>query len=418
MVLRYKFLTSFLSLLIVAPCVTLYGAPKISQKERAQDPDIIYNEVSVEDSLGEEERRQEHSCKVRILLDECDMDEKGVWEFESAEGFTVSDELVPVRTAAWDNPTLTVEYADGDLYLNGRRCVKKRLHIIPRNGKITSSDRTTYHGSMWIVAHEQSWLLINVIDLEEYIYSVLQTESWPGWPLEVNKAFAVTSRTYAIAMMLRSNAKKLPYHMRNTNVHQTYQGAHGNTELWRAVEKTKGIFIGHDNKPILAMFDACCGGVIPAHIKDFDFRKAPYLAREYPCTHCKRCKVFSWEVKYEMDHLERIIKSEYPHLTKIKKLEVSKRDKAGLTATVNIVGRKNKQSITGKKLYSLLKEVKSFAYDIHMRDDMVHIKGTGYGHHLGLCQWGAREMVREGLDYQSILRFYYPGTCFMRLGPS
>jgi stage II sporulation protein D len=412
MVLRYNSISFLFSLIVLTQCVTIQGAKKVSLKERPQDTDIVYDELPAD--APHETHIQEHSCTVRILLDERDMDEKGTWDFESAEGFTMSDELVPTRIAPWGKNLLTIGHADGDLYVDGRRCVKKKLHVIPSNGTIAANGRT-YHGSMWIVAHQGSWLLINVINLEDYVYSVLQTESWPGWPLEVNKVFAITSRTYAIAMMLRAHAKKLPYHLRNTNVHQTYEGVHTNTDLWRAVEKTKGLFLGYAKKPILAMFDSCCGGIIPAHIKDFDFSKAPYLAREYACTHCKRCKIFSWEVKYELAHLERIIENEFPHLTKIKKLEVIKWDKAGLADKVSIATRKHKESISGKKLYSLLKEVKSFSFDIQMRDGMVHIKGNGYGHHLGLCQWGAREMVRDGSDYRTILRYYYPGTCFMSL---
>jgi stage II sporulation protein D len=412
MVLRYNFSHFLIGLLIATQCVAIHAAT-VSGKERAQDDGEVVYDVESDDDV-QHEVPKEHSCKVRILLDEHEFQDSDEWIFECEEGFLVSDELVPVRTAKYETPTLAIGHARGALYINERRCIPKKLHIIPRNGKITVNDRT-YQGSMIILPYEGSWLLINMIDLEEYIYSVLQTESWPGWPLEVNKAFAVTSRTYAIAMILRANTKKLPYHLRNTNVHQTYQGMHTNTELWRAVEKTRGIFIGHDNKPILAMFDACCGGIIPAHIKDFDFNKAPYLAREYPCTHCKRCKVFSWEATYDLAHLDKILKDEYPHMSKLKKLEVIKRDKAGLADKVALVGRKNKESITGRKLYSLLKEVKSYSYEIHMRNDTVHIKGTGYGHHLGLCQWGAREMVRDGADYRTILQFYYPGTCFMTL---
>ena len=163
------------------------------------------------------------------------------------------------------------------------------------------------------------------------------------------------------------------------------------------------------------MFDACCGGIIPAHIRDFDFKKAPYLAREYPCTHCKRCKIFHWEAHYEIPHLEKIIKEEMPHITKVKKVEIVKRDRAGLTDKIAITGRRGKDHISGKKWYSMLKDVKSFVYEIEMHKEVIHIKGRGYGHHLGLCQWGAREMVRDGADYRTVLNFYYPGTCLMKL---
>lgn len=408
MVFRYNVSRLLFILLIASQCAALHSVSE------AHDADASYDVAIVKEDEQVPEAKKERTFMVRILLDEHARYDNDEWEFSSDDGFLVSDEVIPVRTAPYQDTTLHIGHARGALYINDRKCIPKQLHIMPRNGKITSNERT-YQGSMFIIADQDSWLLINVIDLEEYIYSVLKTESWPGWPLEVNKAFAVTSRTYAIAMILRAQAKKLPYHLRNTNVHQTYTGVHDDTELWRAVSSTKGLFIGHDNKPILAMFDACCGGIIPAHIRDFDFRKAPYLARDYPCTHCKRCKIYHWEVTYELLQLEKIIKIELPHISKLKKIEIAKRDRAGLTDKVAITARKGKEHISGKKLYSMLKEVKSFVYEIDMHKDTVHIKGRGYGHHLGLCQWGAREMVRDGADYRSVLRFYYPGTCFMKL---
>lgn len=362
----------------------------------------------------ETEQKNHQLYDVRILLDEHALHAQGTWCLESTHGFVVRMNGASSEVMC-DNTILTIGHKQGALYLNGRRCAKNSIQLIPREEQTITCDDRTYHGSIQIMSYKSSWLLINTVPLEEYIYSVLKTESWPGWPLEVNKAFAITSRTYAIAMMLRANAIKMPYHLRNTNAHQTYQGVHTNTKLWRAVEKTKGVFMGYENKPILAMFDSCCGGVIPAYISDFDFSKAPYLARDYACTYCKRCKIFKWQADYSIAQLERTLKREFPQLNKMRKIEITQKDKAGLTDSIKVVGRKYKESITGKKLYSLLKEVKSFCFDITIKNDTVRISGCGFGHHLGLCQWGAREMVRDGYDYRRILQFYYPGTRFMSL---
>ena len=68
-----------------------------------------------------------------------------------------------------------------------------------------------------------------------------------------------------------------------------------------------------------------------------------------------------------------------------------------------------------KQLYSALRNVKSFYFSMNKKIDKIVFRGKGYGHHIGLCQWGAREMVRQGWDYKSILQFYYPGTTYMQL---
>ena len=66
-------------------------------------------------------------------------------------------------------------------------------------------------------------------------------------------------------------------------------------------------------------------------------------------------------------------------------------------------------------MYSLLGSVKSYHFSIHKKGKNIQVKGRGYGHHAGLCQWGAREMVRDGWKHRKILKFYYPGVGFDRL---
>jgi stage II sporulation protein D len=173
--------------------------------------------------------------------------------------------------------------------------------------------------------------------------------------------------------------------------------------------------LGFKGTPILAMFDCCCGGVIPAHIADFDFDKVPYLARIYACTHCKESSLYSWQVSYEHAVFETFL-NQYKHeIARLHDIHIVKKDKAGLVTEVKLKGPKKSTTISGKQLYSLLKDVKSFHFDVHKKLDKFVFTGRGFGHHIGLCQWGARQMVRDGWDYKSILRFYYPGTYFMHL---
>jgi stage II sporulation protein D len=226
--------------------------------------------------------------------------------------------------------------------------------------------------------------------------------------------FAIASRSYVIGVII-NNRPNTPYHVKNTNKHQTYSGVHADPVLKAAVEQTKGIFLAYEKNPITAMFDSCCGGVIPANIHGANFSNAPYLARKYACTYCKDCKMFNWTAHYSLDQFEKMIQKEFKHIKTIKSVKVAKTDKAGLVQHVSIKGHHKLFSIPGKKIYSMLTKVKSFCFDIVMNANKVIFNGKGIGHHMGLCQWGAREMVRQGYDYKSILSFYYPDTHFMRL---
>jgi stage II sporulation protein D len=269
---------------------------------------------------------------------------------------------------------------------------------------------------MWIVADREGVKIINCIGLEDYVESVLRTETWPGWPLEVNKVCAIASRTYVIAMVQRAKNSKCLYHVRNTNKHQTYTGGNASDVIKQAVKETEGVFITYNNQPITAMFDACCGGVVTSRMAGVDFAKAPYLARSYPCEFCKNCKGYSWQARYALHDFVTTLKKNGIHVRKVRDIKVSKKDRAGIVQEVIVKGATHNHHVSGKKIYSLFnKNVKSFYFTVEKSGDFVLFKGRGQGHHLGLCQWGAREMVRDGVDYKSVLSFYYPGTKLMRL---
>lgn len=352
---------------------------------------------------------------VRVLLDTWDLKAASSdashtsWHLKSAHGIAMRSAGNLGRQEA-----ITIQVHRGNLMINGKKIDKNRVELAADDGVISFGNHE-YRGAFLIVKRDTTVYLMNSLDIEEYVFSVLRTESWPGWPLEINKVFAIACRTYAIAMIMRSKNSKLPYHIKNTNAHQTYTGHHENPVIRQAVDETKNIFLGFEGKPIIAMFDGCCGGVIPAKIKGFNFTGAPYLARPYACTFCKSCKLYSWHAHYGVEQLLNHFKKGVPHLKQVRDVKVSKKDKAGLVQEISIKGARGYATLTGKKVYSLLKDVKSYCFTVQRQQDAIVFKGRGYGHHLGLCQWGAREMVKQGKDYREVLQFYYPDTQFMTL---
>ena len=348
---------------------------------------------------------------VRVLLEEKPCAVKPQWHLDAQQGCTYINPAD--RSDSWisQETDINISVQGKTIYLNGKRYTGSQLVLVPHDGVLYFNDNC-YQGSFLITCHAGNAYLINALDLEDYVFSVLRTESWPGWPLEVNKVFAIACRSYAIAMIVRSKANKLPYHIKNTNAHQTYTGLHESPLLKSAVQETKGVFLAYNGKPIIAMFDGCCGGVIPSLIKDFNFSQAPYLARSYPCTYCKSCKIYNWQATYTAQTLASSLG--VPHIKKVKDIKISSKDKAGLVREVTIKGSKGNARVPGKKVYSRLKDVKSFCFSVQKTGDTITFTGRGYGHHLGLCQWGAREMVRLGNSHKQVLQFYYPGTTFVR----
>ncbi len=309
---------------------------------------------------------------------------------------------------------ITIEYKYGSICINDRSCPFDSLTCEAVGGHLHFNERS-FEGIFTFVIHKNSLLFINSVALEEYVYSVLKTESWPGWPCEVNKILAVAARSYVLAKMLEKT--RTPYHVKNTNKDQTYQGIHSSHHLREAVDATKGLFLSYKKKPILAMFDSCCGGIIPAKMKGFNFHKKPYLKRTEVCNFCNSAKLFNWSVSYTPQELAELVQpSSSRKLHAIKEVTVVSKDAAGIVQEVLLRDQAGvKVRLSGKKMYSFLKHIKSFAFDIMQKDLEFIFKGRGYGHHLGMCQWGSRELVRSGWNYERILDFYYPHTTFMRI---
>ncbi len=378
----------------------------------------IMKEMNLSENALEElfnDAAQKCSTKVQVLLAQTNND-AGIteWRFTSPQGFIL--QLCNKKGNAKKAVTvanLVLIIKQGAVFWKGKRLEGiLRIKSVAGFGEYNG---TVYDGDFCITSHKNKFLCINCVCLEDYICAVLRTESWPGWPLEVNKAFAIACRSYVVFKLLEAQRSGRPFHVKNTNAHQTYHGKHDISLLKVAVEQTKSIILGFDGKPILAMFDSCCGGIIPAHINDFDFAKAPYLARKYACTYCKQCSLYSWQVSYEHSLFEDQLQHYRHDIALLKDIQITKKDKAGLAVEIKLKGTKNSVTLSGKKLYSLLKEIKSFHFDVQKKAGKIIFIGRGFGHHIGLCQWGARQMVSDGWDYKSILRFYYPGTYFMHL---
>lgn len=349
---------------------------------------------------------------IKVLLTDVSISEHSTWHISCNDEISLCEPKSSLKKN-WGKE-VTIGLKNGLIYLDGKLFKKSALQIEATNNANLIFNNKEYQGSFLIIKDGEKFLLINKVELENYIYSVLRTESWPGWPLEINKAFAIASRSYVIAKLLETKKIKSLYHVKNTNLHQTYQGTHKIERLRQAVEETKGILLAHNNKPILAMFDSCCGGIIPAKMKGVDFKNCPYLARAHECDHCKTCKLYSWKIEYTKKDFEDILRKELPKIKNCKKITVHK-DDAGIVQRVNIYDISRHYYLSGKKFYSLFSSIKSFAFDISQELNKVILKGNGFGHHLGICQWGAKKMIDDGWNFKQVLQFYYPGTNFIKI---
>jgi stage II sporulation protein D len=366
------------------------------------------------------------SCKVRVLLEETKqpLDSLTIGLSEAGEKpcFKLQALDASSRTVVGiPSSLLTIVVKSNKLYVNGKALASKRIKIEAMQGYLNFKNNA-YEGA-FILSYDGLVLrLINILDLESYVASVVRWESIPTWPSTVNEAAAIACRSYVFALLYQNRAKSkksvgknIDYDIRATNIHQTYKGVHNFAQVREAVHNTEGLILAYNKEPILAMYDVCCGGIIPAHLTGVDFSKAPYLARDYACTYCKNSKVYRWNAEYDIAHLELLLEEDHGKKIAIKDIRVSQKDKAGTVQEVKYKVGNKWMTLSGKKIYALFKEVKSFCFSVTKKLKKLQFGGFGWGHHLGMCQWGARQMAKEGCDAKAILRFYYPKAMLMKI---
>lgn len=279
-------------------------------------------------------------------------------------------------------------------------------------------DKNKYLGTFYLIRDKYAILLINSLDIDDYLFSVLHSEGWPGWPMEVYKTLVIASRTYLVEKVLKAHKSKRLYHIVNSIKHQTYKGHHKKVQLKQAVDETRNIFIAYKGEPIDAMFDSCCGSIIPSKIEGPNYKKHPYLARHKACYHCKKFKIYEWKKELSKLEITESLRKDHPDLLEITDIKVTQRDSAGLVKQVHVTTKQKSFYVSGKKMYSLFPSIKSFSYTIKKKGKLFLFHGRGFGHHMGLCQWGSLGMVQDNWNYTKILQFYYPGTEFMKLSLS
>jgi len=364
---------------------------------------------------------------IRVLLKELDAQSVSRHIVSSKEGF-VLENTKGLQKYLWKKQNhLILTVKNNKIYLRGhdkifRHIKNDYLSITPIRHHLYF-DTNIYHGTLVIrIDHKnKKLLLINNLNLDDYIYSVLRHESLSWWPHEMQKVQAVASRSYAVHQIKQSRKKankgKL-WDIRNSNFHQVYQGTHNCTHLRKAVEETKNSILTYKGNVALTMFDICCGGLIPHHMKFKDSNK-PYLWRKRKCTFCKGKQGYTWQEKICSVQLLRQlkkhpqVKAKLQQINRITRIAVRERDKAGIAYSIAISEQKKTVVLTINELRSCLeKNPKSIALKVRKIKNDIVFNGYGWGHNVGLCQLGAREMVRKGWGYKKILSYYYPGTKF------
>jgi len=309
-------------------------------------------------------------------------------------------------------------------YLNGKVTASKEGIVI--GGKATGSagirikvlrdsniyvDSRRFRGNIDIIRKDNGKLLIiNNIDIDSYLYGVLYHEVSHRWPAECLKAQAITARTFALHQA-RQN-KLQPYDLRCDIYSQVYGGRTG--EKWsttHAVDSTRGKVLTFNGDIFPTYYHATCAGHTEDASNLWNIDIAPL--KGVPCNFCGHSKHYRWVKEIPLVNLESKLResgNKIGHIVSIKALSVNKsgrnenieiKDDAGVAV---VLSAKDFRQIFGPN------DIRSTKFDIEIKRNSLVLNGMGWGHGVGMCQWGAYGMSLRGKKYDQILKYYYPGS--------
>ncbi|MBU5669016.1 SpoIID/LytB domain-containing protein [Peptoniphilus sp. MSJ-1] len=275
------------------------------------------------------------------------------------------------------------------------------LLLINSNSPINiSKTKRNYKGSISFRINDKKLDVINNIDMENYLKGVLPKEMSPSFPLEALKAQALCSRSFAINNY--NKYIKKGYNLDDTTNSQVYYGSDVEKESTnKAVELTKEEIVNYNGKVASTIFGASSGGFIASANEVWGGNNHPYLiSKEDPYS------TYTWEYELKDSDLNKLnIKNAYDC-----KIECSNDSKR--TSNITFSTPKGEVAFRGNEFRSKLgnTKVKSTLFEVDLNNGKINIKGKGYGHGVGMSQYGAVEMAKKGFNYKEIIEFYFPGT--------
>ena len=254
---------------------------------------------------------------------------------------------------------------------------------------------------------------IDEVGLEEYLCGVLPKEMSPDWPLEALKAQAVVARTFALNNLGRFS--KSGYDLSDGMLSQVYGGLEIESErVKQAVAETSGQVLRWQGKLMPTYFHASSGGRTADPTEVWSPRgSTPKPLRGVHDRYDKDSPHADWSAYFRnYDILEAMSRHGIQGAV-ISNVRYGQRTSSGRLKDVRlrIDGDWVRVSTTDLRLWLGAQELKStMIHVVKRRKNGIEFFGSGYGHGVGLSQWGARVQAEKGRDYRQILEYYFPGA--------
>jgi stage II sporulation protein D len=292
---------------------------------------------------------------------------------------------------------------------------KKSWQVVlkPKDGGFVYAGGHWYRGEVSLIRESSGMTVVNRLNLEDYLASVIGKEMYNTWPQEALKAQAVASRSYAVFQKQRPRSKR--FDVLSTTASQVYAGLEGEAiSTQTAVKATAGQVLMYQGKVIEAVFHSSSGG----HTENSENvwkSTIPYLRGVTDFD--QSAPSYQWTLNMTAAQLRQRI----PGIGDIISIAPSKTSITGRILMLKVQGTRGSRLIKGTEARSAL-GLKSTLFTAKpefglvaeksgvSRPNSFLISGRGHGHGLGLSQWGAYGLALQNKSYQEILMHYFQGT--------
>jgi stage II sporulation protein D len=326
---------------------------------------------------------------------------------------SVAGDVIRIGDARGGDAPLTLSSSAGIVSVNGRR----------------------YRGELSLSRSDSGLLVVNRVDVEAYLRGVVPRELGIRGPAEraALEAQAVAARSYAVVRL--HNASRA-YDLVATTADQVYGGVESENALAdAAVAATEALVLMYDGRIVNAPYSSTCGGTTAEPSEVWRSRNEPFLQRvsdRIPGSdrfYCDIAPRFRWERSWRADTLTAIVErylrayAQVPAgpIGSVRGISVEGRTPSGRVEAISLETDRGRYRLQGNDIRYVLRSPGGellnstyFSPDIVAGSDgrlsRLTIRGLGYGHGIGMCQWGAIGRARAGQDFRTILRTYFPGT--------
>jgi stage II sporulation protein D len=328
---------------------------------------------------------------------------------------------------------LTVHGNDVVFTLHGSEVVRPAVVLVPLDtaGTVLINGRA-YRGRVELSRGSDGVRVINHVDLETYLVAVVGAEMGRraiGEEASL-EAQAVASRTYTLRNLGRFDAQG--FDLAADVSSQVYGGVASELPMARlAVERTRGEILTVDGEPIEAFYSSTCGGHSESSGAIFSGDRSylparPDLAPDGTAW-CAISPAYRWRQQWNGAQiaatLRRTLAAErlsVARATDLREARVLDRTTSGRVQRLELVGVNGRTIVTGGAIRRVFEPptgglLRSNDFTLRItrnggRIERVEAEGRGYGHGVGMCQWGAIARARAGQGYGEILLSYYPGA--------